>query len=106
MGIHGLTTYVEDRYDNFYQEEASLNKDGKPIIVDGCALLWSLTNRAPGRNYGGDYDRQYDELDNFFKKVRRMGIKMFVLIDGGMNVPLKRKTNLERRNQQVRIFPR
>ena len=107
MGIPGLTGYVNNRRKIFFhQEKASLNKDGKPIIVDGCALMWSLANNAPGRYYGGDYDRQYDYLDNFFKKVRRMGVKMFVVLDGGLNVPLKLETSLKRRNQQVRIFSR
>ena len=98
MGIRGLTAYINKKGISF-KDEVTLQ--GKPLIIDGSALMWKLMYNAPGREYGGDYDAQYDYLNAFFKTVKRMKIKMTVLIDGGKNVELKLKTFESRQQKRI-----
>ena len=104
MGIPGLTTYIKDRKKLFFKDEVTIQD--KPLIIDGSALMWMLLYDAPRREYGGDYDAQNDYLNSFFKKVKRMKIEMFVLIDGGNNVELKLETTESRHRQQIERMTR
>lgn len=80
MGVRGLTTYINHNEQQFLQD--FLLHDCC-LIIDGhslCAQLYRLLNCFSA--FGGDYDKFFNYVRNFFKSIRKCNITPYVLFDG------------------------
>ncbi|PZC80275.1 hypothetical protein B5X24_HaOG214974 [Helicoverpa armigera] len=80
MGVRGLTTYINHKEHAFLQD--FLLHDCC-LIIDGhslCAQLYRLLNCFSA--FGGDYDKFFNYVRNFFKNLRKCNITPYVLFDG------------------------
>ncbi|KAJ8729677.1 hypothetical protein PYW08_001258 [Mythimna loreyi] len=80
MGVRGLTTYINHKERAFLQDfllhDCCLVIDGHSL----CAQLYRLLNCFSA--FGGDYDKFFSYVRNFFKNIRKCGITAYVLFDG------------------------
>lgn len=80
MGVRGLTTYINHKEHAFLQDfllhDCCLVIDGHSL----CAQLYRLLNCFSA--FGGDYDKFFSYVRNFFKNLRKCNITAYVLFDG------------------------
>ena len=99
MGVRGLFSFFQNSHDNFF-----VQKDLKDslLVIDGNNLRYHLYNTCPKRNccFGGDYDKYYKHVLNFFQNLISCGIKPVVVIDGSFE-DAKRKTLWQRARDQI-----
>ena len=78
MGVKGLYSLLED-YRHIYQDVRF--RDSK-LVVDGSSLVHLLYKMAD-QNPGGEYLAFQAEVQAFFKNLSDLGIKPYVVMDGG-----------------------
>jgi len=101
MGIRGLSSYFDNR-EAFFQT-VSLEKTD--IIIDGNNLRYALYNQCPGTNhaFGGDYDKYYRYVRDYFQTMLNCSISPMVVFDGGYDVSeIKMRTVKLRARDQIR----
>lgn len=96
MGVHGLTTYVENH--------RNLLKDVKfrdsRLVIDGSSLYYRLYfNSGLDQQHGGDYDHFSHRLHQFFSALKDCQIQPYVVLDGGMDTSFKKFSTLKQRLQ-------
>ena len=98
MGISGLTTYINNLQQTMFRDRIKLN--GTCLVMDGFALFYALMKTARRREFGGDYDLLREHFTIFFSKLEKMNIQVYVVLDGGNNIDLKKAT-IERGKVQM-----
>ena len=95
MGVRGLSSFLSNRTDFFERKQLSDTK----VIVDGNNLRFALYKSCPGLNdcFGGDYDKFYRHVKQFFLNLLRCGVTPVIIVDGGLDkTDQKLKTVLKR----------
>ncbi|KAM6959182.1 single-strand DNA endonuclease ASTE1 [Aplochiton taeniatus] len=96
MGVHGLTTYLEENR-HFFQD---LKFRDSRLVIDGCSLYFSLYfNNGLDQQHGGDYDTFLCLLYQFFSSLASCNIQPYVVLDGGMDPSDKKFCTLRERLQ-------
>uniref|UniRef100_A0A6V7IGD6 Uncharacterized protein n=1 Tax=Bracon brevicornis TaxID=1563983 RepID=A0A6V7IGD6_9HYME len=82
MGIRGLTTYIANRSDYFFEPYELQNTY---LVIDGWSLSSQIYIRVARCNctFGGDYDQFAHSVTQFFSDLLRCNITPIVLLDGG-----------------------
>lgn len=82
MGVRGLTTYIAENADRYF-EPFELH-DCK-LVIDGDSLSSQLYKSSSQCNsaFGGDYDQYYRHICNFFQMLKQCSVVPYVLLDGG-----------------------
>lgn len=105
MGVKLLTSYVKRNEKIFYQKHVNLN--GCCLVFDGDALLWSLLRKSQYRHvHGGDYNIMYYSFMSFFKKLKQLRAGVYLVLDGGSNIPLKNETLCGRKVCEIKTVQR
>ena len=80
MGVRGLSTYLSQRRDFFDSKEL---RDTE-VIIDGNNLRFQLYRQCRGLNdcFGGDYDKYYKFVRQFFEKLKSCNISPVIVLDG------------------------
>ena len=83
MGVRGLSTYLAQRRDFFDAKEL---RDTE-VIIDGNNLRFQLYRQCRGLNdcFGGDYDKYYNFVRQFFARLKRCGITPVIVMDGAFD---------------------
>ena len=95
MGVRGLSSFLSNRTAFFERKELSDSK----VIVDGNNLRFALYKSCPGLNdcFGGDYDKFYRHVKQFFLNLLRCRVTPVIIVDGGLDKSdQKLKTVLKR----------
>ena len=95
MGVRGLSSFLSNRNDFFERKQL---RDTK-VIVDGNNLRFALYKSCPGLNdcFGGDYDKFYRHVKQFFLNLLRCRVTPVIIVDGGLDKSdQKLKTVLKR----------
>jgi len=81
MGVRGLSTYLSHR-ENFFDD---LELKDTKVIIDGDNLRFALYKWCPGLNhcFGGDYDKYYRYVKQFFSHLLSCGVTPSIVFDGG-----------------------
>eukprot|EP00092_Neocalanus_flemingeri_P002070 GFUD01002209.1.p1 GENE.GFUD01002209.1~~GFUD01002209.1.p1 ORF type:complete len:659 (-),score=134.82 GFUD01002209.1:7-1983(-) len=81
MGVRGLSTYLSHR-ENFFED---LELKDTRVIIDGNNLRFALYKWCPGLNhcFGGDYDKYYRYVKQFFSLLLSCGVTPSIVFDGG-----------------------
>ena len=90
-----MSSFLSARTDFFERKQLSETK----VIVDGNNLRFALYKSCPGLNdcFGGDYDKFYRRVHQFFLNLLRCGVKPVIIVDGGLDkTDQKLKTVLKR----------
>ncbi|KAL6099901.1 aste1 [Pungitius sinensis] len=96
MGVHGLTTFVEDKR-NLLQDVKFRNSR---LVIDGCSLYFRLYfNQRLDQQHGGDYDAFAGLLTQFFSALAACNIEPYVVLDGGIDPSDKKFPTLRQRLQ-------
>ncbi|XP_037331003.2 protein asteroid homolog 1 [Pungitius pungitius] len=96
MGVHGLTTFVEDKR-NLLQDVKFRNSR---LVIDGCSLYFRLYfNQRLDQQHGGDYDAFAGLLTQFFSALAACSIEPYVVLDGGIDPSDKKFPTLRQRLQ-------
>ena len=77
MGIRTLTSFV--RKEGHFSH-VILSKVARKLIIDGIALCYALHWDCEIKY--SDYYEFYDEIVEFFKRLKSIGIEAYVVIDG------------------------
>ncbi|CAD6238927.1 GSCOCG00008559001-RA-CDS [Cotesia congregata] len=82
MGIRGLTTYIQNRSDYYFDVYELANTK---LVIDGASLNAQLyCNRTYGDSiFSGDYDQIAHCVTRFFEDLLRCNVEPLVIIDGG-----------------------
>jgi hypothetical protein len=82
MGVVGLTTYIKDKSNIFFQ---NLDLHDTFVIIDGNAVASGLYRvGVKGYNcFGGDYDKYANYVSNFFDSLSKCNITPLIIFDGG-----------------------
>ena len=83
MGVKVLAKYIFDNKELMFKRRVDFN--GLTIVADGPNLMYGLIKSAKYLEFGGDYSHHYNHLKKFFKQIGRLGIKLFIVMDGGNN---------------------
>lgn len=83
MGVRGLSTYLAQRRDFFDSKEL---RDTE-VIIDGNNLRFQLYKQCRGLNdcFGGDYDKYYNFVRQFFERLQRCQISAVIVMDGAFD---------------------
>ncbi|KAM8840149.1 single-strand DNA endonuclease ASTE1 isoform 1-T3 [Spinachia spinachia] len=96
MGVHGLTTFVEEKR-NLLQDVKF--RDSR-LVIDGCSLYFRLYfNQRLDQQHGGDYDGFAGLLTQFFSALATCNIQPYVVLDGGIDPSDKKFPTLRQRLQ-------
>ena len=90
-----MSSFLSNRTDFFERKQLSDTK----VIVDGNNLRFALYKSCPGLNdcFGGDYDKFYRHVQQFFLNLLRCGVTPVIIVDGGLDkTDQKLKTVLKR----------
>ena len=81
MGVRGLSTYLSHR-ETFFED---LELKNTRVIIDGDNLRFALYKWCPGLNhcFGGDYDKYYRYVQQFFSLLLSCGVTPIIVFDGG-----------------------
>ncbi|KAJ8395207.1 hypothetical protein AAFF_G00034090 [Aldrovandia affinis] len=97
MGVHGLTSYMEDNRKQFFKE---LRLRNTTLIIDGCSLFFRLYfTSGLDQQHGGDYDSFADLVRRFFEALFACNIRPIVVLDGGIDYTDKKFATLKQRAQ-------
>ncbi|XP_015123955.1 protein asteroid [Diachasma alloeum] len=82
MGIRGLTTYIANRSDYFFEPHELQNTY---LVIDGWSLSSQIYCKIARCNctFGGDYDQFSHSVTQFFEDLLRCQVTPIVLLDGG-----------------------
>ncbi|XP_057323041.1 protein asteroid-like isoform X1 [Microplitis mediator] len=82
MGIRGLTTYVQNKSDYFFEPYELFNTK---LVIDGWSLSAQLYCHATYSDsiFGGDYDQFAHCVTRFFEDLLRCNVTPLVILDGG-----------------------
>ena len=99
MGVRGLFSFFENNHDTFFLQKDIRNT---MIVVDGNNLRYHLYNTCARKNcyFGGDYDKYYQHVCNFFEELLACGIRPIIIMDGSYD-NAKRKTLWQRTRDQI-----
>ena len=100
MGISGLTSYINNLQQTMFKDRIKLN--GTCLVIDGYALFYALIKNARRREFGGDYDLLKEHFTIFFGKLKKLDITVFVVMDGGYNIDLKKATIEKRKVDMIK----
>ena len=83
MGVRGLSTYLSHR-ESFFED---LELKSTKVIIDGDNLRFALYKWCPGLNhcFGGDYDKYYRYVKQFFSLLKSCDVTPIIVFDGGMD---------------------
>ncbi|XP_077937848.1 single-strand DNA endonuclease ASTE1 isoform X2 [Gasterosteus aculeatus] len=96
MGVHGLTTFVEEKR-NLLQDVRF--RDSR-LVIDGCSLYFRLYfTQGLDQQHGGDYDAFAGLLTQFFSALAACNIQPYVVLDGGIDPSDKKFPTLRQRLQ-------
>ncbi|XP_028316402.1 protein asteroid homolog 1 [Gouania willdenowi] len=96
MGVHGLTTFVEN-HRNLLQNVKF--RDSR-LVIDGCGLYYRLYfTSGLDQQRGGDYDAFAALLHQFISALEACRIQPYVVLDGGMDPSEKKFGTLKQRIQ-------
>ena len=80
MGIRGLTTFMDNKYDRWVVVPVGSIKQ---LVVDGNNLCYKLYHgNGHEWTHGGDYPGFSRAVTAFFCKLRQYGIDVVVILDG------------------------
>ncbi|XP_028847321.1 protein asteroid homolog 1 isoform X2 [Denticeps clupeoides] len=97
MGIHGLTSYVEEN--RHFLSDVKLRDT--QLVIDGCSLYFNLYfTSGLDQQRGGDYDAFAAHVRHFFSALFSCGVRPFVLLDGGMDESDRKFPTLRQRAQR------
>lgn len=82
MGIRGLTTYIQNRSDYYFEAYELANTK---LVIDGASLNAQLyCNKTYSDSiFSGDYDQIAHCITRFFEDLLRCNVEPIVIIDGG-----------------------
>ncbi|XP_063979768.1 protein asteroid-like isoform X1 [Diachasmimorpha longicaudata] len=82
MGIRGLTTYIANRSEYFFEPHELQNTY---LVIDGWSLSSQIYCKIARCNctFGGDYDQFSQSVTQFFQDLLRCQVIPIVLLDGG-----------------------
>ena len=99
MGVRGLSTFLSNRQDFFEQKQLR----GSKVIIDGNNLRFALYRSCPGLNdcFGGDYDKFYRHVKQFFLNLIRCEVVPVIICDGGLDKTEQKLKTVIKRLRQV-----
>ncbi|KAJ8268287.1 hypothetical protein COCON_G00134590 [Conger conger] len=98
MGVHGLTSYIEENGKQFFKD---LKLRNTTLVIDGCSLFFRLYfTSGLDQQHGGDYESFANLIQQFFEALSMCNIRPFVLLDGGIDYTNKKFPTLVQRAQK------
>ncbi len=97
MGIPKLTTYMRE---NSHFRSVILRDVASELVIDGFGLCYALHRGIKC----GDYYEFYDKLIDFFKQLKIIGVKAYVVIDGIDYENVKAATNKKRLSSRLKLL--
>ncbi|KAJ8273164.1 hypothetical protein GJAV_G00098270 [Gymnothorax javanicus] len=97
MGVHGLTSYIEENRRHFFDKVKLRNAT---LVIDGCSLYYKLFfTSGLDLQHGGDYEFFAKLIQQFFEALSICNIRPIVLLDGGIDYTDKKFSTLKQRAQ-------
>lgn len=100
MGIRGLTTYIAQYSDIFFQD---YDLHGSFLVIDGNSICFKLYQQIAKNDlcFGGNYDKFAYCVSNFFDKLAKCEVISLIIFDGGSENK-KLSTLLKRTSDRIR----
>lgn len=98
MGVRGLTTYIKNNQRKYLKTHRLHNCN---IILDGNSIATNLYKACCQESvFGGDYDKYFEYVKEFFKLLSKCMVTPYVIFDGGYE---KRKIETVRKRLKEKI---
>lgn len=82
MGIRGLTFYINNNSDYYYEKFSLQNTK---LVIDGWCLSSEIYRYQSSCNctFGGDYHQYAKSVETFFEELEKCNVEPIVILDGG-----------------------
>lgn len=98
MGVCGLTTYIKNNKRKYLKTHHLHNCN---LILDGNSVATNLyTQSCQESAFGGDYDKYFEFVKEFFKLLSKCMVTPYVIFDGGYE---KRKIQTVRNRMKEKV---